>query len=442
MTIGLVDDDAIVRSWVRQSLAGSEFRVAGEATTAGEVSDLLARRNPSVLLVDYRLPDLPATDLVRSLRAQGVQARVLVMTAAPAAGLNEAVLEAGAQGVLRKRGDRDELLAALRAVAAGKRHLDPEHPKRSPGQAGLSVRERQVLRLAARGATNPEISRTLGIGTESVKTLLSRVFVKLGARNRVEAVDRAREQGPALRPSNLSTLRDTFARDAGRRADAIERALAEVAGERRDAALESLAAEAHGVRGAAASVQLAGLEALAAALEYEVERENDGIRDRVERIAAAGRRLSEALRAQRAAAGDDPENEGRPAASGSGPTILHIEDNTSNLRLVELVLGRRPGLTLVEARDGETGLALARDLEPALILLDLRLPDIAGDDVLRHLRADARTSRIPVVLVSAEARPQESDRLLAAGAVAYLVKPVDVEMLLEVVDGVIARCGP
>jgi DNA-binding NarL/FixJ family response regulator len=194
-TVGLVDDDAIVRAWVRLSLAGTEFRVVGEAGSAAGVRTLLDRRRPSLLILDYRLPDLRATDVVRSLRQDGWSTPVLVITATAEVGLNERVLEAGAQGVVVKRGDADELLTALRRVVAGESVLDPDHPRRPPGEAALSPREREVLRLAASGLTNPEIAKQLGVGAETVKTMLSRVFAKLGVRNRTEAVVAARDRG-------------------------------------------------------------------------------------------------------------------------------------------------------------------------------------------------------------------------------------------------------
>jgi DNA-binding response OmpR family regulator len=124
------------------------------------------------------------------------------------------------------------------------------------------------------------------------------------------------------------------------------------------------------------------------------------------------------------------------SAAGPGTIVLHIEDNASNRKLVELVVARRPGLRLVEAGDGETGLALARELTPGLVLLDLRLPGISGEDVLAALRADPVTAGLRVVVVSAEARTSETTRLIELGADGYLVKPVDVERLLDVLDSV------
>ena len=119
--------------------------------------------------------------------------------------------------------------------------------------------------------------------------------------------------------------------------------------------------------------------------------------------------------------------------------VLHIEDNASNRKLVELVVSRRADLELVEALDGETGLELARSLRPDLILLDLRLPGISGEEVLARLRDDPATAGLRVVVISAEARPGETSRVIDAGAERYLVKPVDVEELLSVLESVDAQ---
>ena len=116
--------------------------------------------------------------------------------------------------------------------------------------------------------------------------------------------------------------------------------------------------------------------------------------------------------------------------------ILYIEDNESNLRLVERILARDGDIELVSAMQGRLGLELAREHQPALILLDLHLPDIAGDEVLRQLRDDPQTSAIPVVVVSADATAGQIRRLLAEGARAYLTKPLDVGELRGLVDGV------
>jgi CheY-like chemotaxis protein len=118
-----------------------------------------------------------------------------------------------------------------------------------------------------------------------------------------------------------------------------------------------------------------------------------------------------------------------------GPrTLLYIEDNLSNLRLVERILSRRPKVKLISAMQASIGLDLARQHHPDLILLDLHLPDIPGDEVLRQLRADRRTAQIPVVVVSADATAGQIERLRAAGANEYLTKPIDVRRFLAVID--------
>jgi PAS domain S-box-containing protein len=117
-------------------------------------------------------------------------------------------------------------------------------------------------------------------------------------------------------------------------------------------------------------------------------------------------------------------------------TVLYIEDNLSNLQLVDRVVSRRPGVTLISAMRPMLGLDLAREHDPDLILLDLHLPDMPGEEVLRRLRNDPRTAEVPVVILSADARPSLIKRLLGAGARAFLTKPLDVAELLALLDQV------
>lgn len=199
VSVLVVDDDAVVRAWVRLSLEGTEFYVAGEAADAVEAHALVERRRPKVLLLDLRLPGRSSggVELVRDLRAEGLAEPALVMTAQPEPGLNDAARLAGAQGTVLKRGSPDALLEALRVVVAGGVAFDPAHPKARPGAAtpALSGREREILVLVAEGATNREIAARLGIGEETVKTLLARAYGKLGVRRRAEAVAAAHEHG-------------------------------------------------------------------------------------------------------------------------------------------------------------------------------------------------------------------------------------------------------
>jgi CheY-like chemotaxis protein/nitrogen-specific signal transduction histidine kinase len=123
--------------------------------------------------------------------------------------------------------------------------------------------------------------------------------------------------------------------------------------------------------------------------------------------------------------------------AGQSHKLLHIEDNPSNLRLIERILAGRDDVVVVSAMQGRFGIELARQHQPALILLDLHLPDISGEEILRRLREDPMTSSIPVVMVTADATAGQVQRLLSAGAVAYLTKPLDVTMLLSVIDGIL-----
>jgi DNA-binding NarL/FixJ family response regulator len=195
VSVLLVEDDAIVRAWVRLALEGTEFRLAGEAATAGEALALVSRRRPHLLLVDFNLPDHKGTELLRSLRAEGDRTPAVVMTATARSGLNEAAREAGAQGTVVKSAKGEELLTTLRTVRAGGEPFDRRHPRRKAERAPLTPRERDVLRLVAAGGTNAQVATDLGVGEETVKTLLGRVYVKLGVRRRAEAVSVAQRAG-------------------------------------------------------------------------------------------------------------------------------------------------------------------------------------------------------------------------------------------------------
>jgi signal transduction histidine kinase/AmiR/NasT family two-component response regulator len=137
-------------------------------------------------------------------------------------------------------------------------------------------------------------------------------------------------------------------------------------------------------------------------------------------------------------AGHAPEEE-RVSQTGPAITVLYIEDNMSNLRLVERVLGRRPGIRLISAMRPELGLELATEHHPDLVLLDLHLPDMPGEVVLRRLQTNPRTAEIPVVILSADARAGLIQRLLEQGARAFLTKPLDVKEFLELLDAVAAE---
>jgi CheY-like chemotaxis protein len=117
-------------------------------------------------------------------------------------------------------------------------------------------------------------------------------------------------------------------------------------------------------------------------------------------------------------------------------TILYVEDNRSNVTLVEQILSDRPEIELIVAVNGRKGLDLARQHSPDLILLDLHLPDLPGLEVLTRLKTDEKMNHIPVVVLSADATTRQIDRLKNAGAAGYLTKPLDVEKFLRVIEEV------
>ncbi|MHB1223964.1 MAG: PAS domain S-box protein [Gemmatimonadaceae bacterium] len=137
------------------------------------------------------------------------------------------------------------------------------------------------------------------------------------------------------------------------------------------------------------------------------------------------------------------ETGAHPAVTASlgEATILYVEDNLANLSLVDTILLARPGWQTLPALQGQLGVELAREHIPDLVLLDLHLPDIPGEEVLRRLRADPRTATIPVVIVSADATAASLERLRLAGADGYLTKPLDVDQFLSVVESFLHR-GP
>jgi CheY-like chemotaxis protein len=141
----------------------------------------------------------------------------------------------------------------------------------------------------------------------------------------------------------------------------------------------------------------------------------------------------------------DPLTDSTPADRGRADTlasrpyaspfrVLYIEDTVTNVRFVEAVLRRRPSIELLPAMMGRLGLELAREHRPDLILLDLHLPDLSGEDVLAELREGPETREIPVVILSADATEATRVPLRDAGARDFMTKPIGVQPLLELVD--------
>jgi signal transduction histidine kinase/CheY-like chemotaxis protein len=192
---------------------------------------------------------------------------------------------------------------------------------------------------------------------------------------------------------------------------------------------DRLGADQTGVEGTGLGLTLSKrlMEAMGGSLTVE-SRLGEGTTCTIELPAAAR------VEVPAAASGDGLADRERPRSHG---TVLYIEDNLANLRLIERVISFRPGVALLSAMQGRQGLELARAHRPDLIVLDLHLPDLPGSEVLVRLLAEPSTREIPVVILSADATPNQVTRLRSQGAHAYLTKPLDVKALLTLLDEVL-----
>ncbi|SFM61290.1 two component transcriptional regulator, LuxR family [Pseudonocardia ammonioxydans] len=189
----LVDDHPVVREGLRSVLAAAGVVVAGEAGDAEAAVRLAREHRPDVVLMDLRLPGRSGLEATADIVAAGA-ARVLVLTTFDTDADVLRAIEAGAVGYLLKDTPSEQLVAGVRAAAAGATVLGPEaadrlaRAVRAPRPPALTAREEQVLHGVARGASNPQIARELAIGEATVKSHLIRVFEKLQVDDRTSAV--------------------------------------------------------------------------------------------------------------------------------------------------------------------------------------------------------------------------------------------------------------
>ncbi|MCX4964924.1 response regulator transcription factor [Streptomyces sp. NBC_00654] len=198
ITLIVVDDHPVVRDGLRGMFASAPgFRVLGEAGDGPEGVALAVRLDPDVVLMDLRMPGGGGVAAIAELTRRGTRCRVLVLTTYDTDSDTLPAIEAGATGYLLKDAPREELFAAVRAAADGRSVLSPAVASRlmtrvrtpaAPVDDSLSAREREVLALVARGTTNREIAAELFISEATVKTHLTHVFAKLGAKDRAAAV--------------------------------------------------------------------------------------------------------------------------------------------------------------------------------------------------------------------------------------------------------------
>ncbi|MFJ5719620.1 response regulator [Streptomyces sp. NPDC093149] len=198
ITLVVVDDHPVVRDGLRGMFDSDPgFRVLGEASNGVEGVDLVARLDPDVVLMDLRMPGGGGVAAIAELTGRGARSKVLVLTTYDTDSDTLPAIEAGATGYLLKDAPRDELFNAVRAAADGRPVLSPAVASRlisrvrtpaAQGSESLSGREREVLELVAKGTSNRAIAAELFISEATVKTHLTHIFAKLGAKDRAAAV--------------------------------------------------------------------------------------------------------------------------------------------------------------------------------------------------------------------------------------------------------------
>ena len=208
----IADDEALVRGGLRMILeAQDDVEIAGEAEDGHAVLELVRRERPDVVLMDIRMPGADGLEATRRLLAAGAPApRVVILTTFDLDEYVYQALRAGASGFLLKSARPHELVAAVRAAAGGDTLLAPQITRRlveafvrrppigthtAPELDSLTKRELEVLRHIASGRSNAEIASLLYVSDETVKTHASRIFMKLGVRDRTQAVILAYEYG-------------------------------------------------------------------------------------------------------------------------------------------------------------------------------------------------------------------------------------------------------
>jgi DNA-binding NarL/FixJ family response regulator len=206
MRVLIVDDHPITRDGIRTALAGSkDLEVVGEATTGEEAIDVAERTSPDVVFMDVRLPGMGGLEATKAIRSRHPETKVIMFTVDESRAAVMDAVRAGVSGYLLKDVEADELINAARLVVGGKAVIHPALTKAFLGEVSdeavpggsniLSKRESEILQRVAYGSTTKEVARDLGISPHTVKTHLERIFEKLGASDRAQAVAIALRRG-------------------------------------------------------------------------------------------------------------------------------------------------------------------------------------------------------------------------------------------------------
>jgi DNA-binding NarL/FixJ family response regulator len=205
----ICDDQAIIRDGLEMLLKlERDIEVVGLAQDGAEAVELAARRSPDLALMDLKMPGMNGVEATRRIRAQHPEIKVLVLTTYDDDAWLFDALRAGASGYLLKDTPREKVIEAVRGTAAGKTYLDPAVAGKLTGQVAgephqpagvivekLTERERDVLRLLARGLSNPEIAAQLHLSEGTVRNHVSAIFTKLNVSDRTQAAILAIKHG-------------------------------------------------------------------------------------------------------------------------------------------------------------------------------------------------------------------------------------------------------
>ena len=199
ISVAVIDDHVVVRAGLRYMLeAAEDMKFAGEFGGGRGAADFVAETRPDVTLMDVRMPDRNGVDALRDIMAANPKARVVMLTTSDVEEDVFRSIEEGALGYVMKESPIETILAAIRSAMQGEVYMSDDVRRiyeTRKSVKGLSPREAEVITQAAKGQGNREIGATLGISENSVKMHLKRIFFKLGASDRTEAVQLATQRG-------------------------------------------------------------------------------------------------------------------------------------------------------------------------------------------------------------------------------------------------------
>ena len=195
----IIDDHVVVRAGLRYIIeADPELEFIGEFGGGLGAADFVMYNNPDVVLLDVRMPDRNGIDALKDILEADPKRRVVMLTTSDAEEDVFRAIEEGALGYVMKDSEIEVISAAIKSAMAGEVFMTDEVRKiyeTRKGSKGLSARETEALKLAAKGAGNKEIAKEMGLSENSVKMFMKRAFFKLGASSRAEAVQLAIKRG-------------------------------------------------------------------------------------------------------------------------------------------------------------------------------------------------------------------------------------------------------